>query len=412
MDREIPEDWRGAIEAKGWPVDLVRRALELRVPAGVVDRWLTQPWATQEYIERRLHWHERLTFGSLRGREATQADNEAFADLCANSPEDLGDWEVSTERGPNAFAQFKLQRNVTVLVLEEQGQLIACCAFAMHNALVAGKRLSVHYGQTLRVRTEFRRQGYGDQVRSLAWPAGVARPTQTQYDYMRSQNFAVVNWWKKYSPGFFDSVPQRAGDVPGLSVTVTQYPARPFDGDASGIRRARPRDISRCVGLINRAHRGLDLFRPYSPEFLRDRLDEGFWGPRPPGWLPVYGWDDYYVLEEAGRIVACAGLWDRGRDMRDRWRHKATGEERVVSVTAVLDFGFAAGAEWAMARLLRFLIGETARLERDFLAVPLDWLPGVAAELRDCEPVAETRALRWGMPEIPITKPYTDLVYW
>ncbi len=59
-------------------------------------------------MRKRLDWHERLTFGYARGREATEADNDAFSDLMANLPKDVGDWEITTERGPNAFAQFRL----------------------------------------------------------------------------------------------------------------------------------------------------------------------------------------------------------------------------------------------------------------------------------------------------------------
>jgi GNAT superfamily N-acetyltransferase len=405
-----------AARERGWPDGLLERALELRVPLRTVEGWLRGPWSDVEYVRRRLEWHERLTFGTLRGREATPSDNDAFSELFANAPEEVGEWEIYTERSPNAFAQFRLQERVTVLVLEEGGRLIATCAFAPHKVLVAGKRLSVHYGQALRVHKDFRRQGYGDQVRSLSWAIDVARPTHAQYDYTRSQNFAVVNWWKKYVPTFFDDVPQREGAVPGIPVTVMQYPARPFDGDARGIRRVRPADIARCVGLINATHRGLDLFRPYSTAFLSDRLDDGYWGEPPPGgwfhgWPHVYGWEDYCVLEEDGRVVACAGLWDKGRDMRDRWRHKETSEEKTVSTAAVLDFGFAPGREDAMERLLRYLMGETARLGRDYLAIPLDWLPALAERLEPCEPVAETRSLRWGLREPEITRPYTDLSY-
>jgi hypothetical protein len=283
--------------------------------------------------------------------------------------------------------------------------------------LVAGKKVSVRYGQALRVHKDYRRQGYGDQVRSLAWPIGISRPSHTQYDIMRSTNFAVVNWWKKYVPDFFEGQPERGeGEVPGIPVTVLQYPARPFDGDARGIRKAKPADVSRCAGLINRTHRGLDIFRPYTPEFLRDALDEHLWGARPhERWTfypHVYGWEEYYVLEEAGRIVACAGLWDRGRDLRDRWRHTKTGDERVVSVTSVLDFGFEPGNEASMARLIGYLSGETAGLGRDYLVAPLQYLPGVAAALEGYEPEPETRSLRWGIPEPAVTRPYTDLRYW
>jgi hypothetical protein len=116
----------------------------------------------------------------------------------ANSPEEVGEWEITTERGPNAFAQFRLQENVNVLVIEHRGILVASCSFTHRNVLVAGQKFTVRYGQALRVRREYRRMGYGDQVRSLSWGVGAARPSNPQYDIMRTQNFAVVNWWEKY----------------------------------------------------------------------------------------------------------------------------------------------------------------------------------------------------------------------
>jgi GNAT superfamily N-acetyltransferase len=410
----IPDAWRDAAGRKDIPLEMVRRALELRVPRATIERFLTGPWGDAKYFERRIYWHERLTFGSLRGRDATTADAEAFSELWANSPEEIDDWEVITERSPNPFAQFRLQEDVSILVIEDQGVLVATCAFAPHKAIVGGKRITVHYGQALRVHKDYRRQGFGDQVRSLSWSANAARPTATQYDYMRSRNFAVVGWWEKYVPGFFDNIPDREGDVPGISVTVLQYPARPFDGSAAGIRKVHPDDAKRCVALINRTHRGHDLFRPYSEHRLEERLDDGFWGELDERhwWPHVYGWEDYYVLEEAGRIVACAGLWDRGRDIRDRWRHRETGETKVIELTAVLDFGYATGHHESMARLLRYLIGETHHLGRDYLTVPLDRLPKVVDALSDLDPVPETRALRWDLDEPKITKPYTDLAYW
>jgi ribosomal protein S18 acetylase RimI-like enzyme len=412
------EQLEAAFREKGWPPALLQRAVELRFPKDVLLRWARESWANTEFVSRRLDWHDRLTRGDLRGREATLQDNEAFQELWANSPENLGEWEVTTERGPNAFAQFLLQEHVTVLVLEEQAQLIATCAFASRIANVGGLQLPVHYGQALRVHKDHRRRGYGDQVRSLEWPIGAARRTVAQFDYMRSQNFAVVNWWQKYSPGFFDDVPKRDGDVPGLSVTVLQYPAREFAGDRSGIRKAVHDDIPRCVALINRTHRGHDLFRTYTEEFLLERLADGYWGSHLDRWFgpdrhwSVYGLSDFYVVEEGGKVVACAGLWDRGRDIRDRWRHTRTGEEKVVEVTAVLDIGFARGHAQAMAKLLGFFVGETNRLGRDFLTVPLDRFPRVASLLGVYGPIPEVRALRWGMKEPPITRPHTDLVYW
>lgn len=411
-DQRIAEV-RRLLTERGWSQELLERAIDLKVPPAEITRWFR--WIEdEEHIKRRIDWHERMTFGDLRGREARQSDNDAFADLMASSPEDLGDWEIVSEKGPNAFAQFRLQENVTVLLIEKDGVLIASCSFSSRKTIVGGKRLMVRYGQALRVRPEFRRQGYGDAVRNQTWAVGVNRPTQVQYDIMRSQNFAVVGWWKKYYPDFWKDVPEREGDIPGNSASVLQYAATSYEGDASGVRKGTEGDIVRCVELINATHEGQDLFRPYTDAFLRERLDDGYWGERPPEdfWPHVYGWDDHYVLEESGCIVACAGLWDRGRDMRDRWRHKESGDERVVDNTALMDFGFEPGREDAMASLIGYLIGETDRLGRDYLLAPLEQLPAIATHLEHFHGDKETRALRWGMSDPIITRAYLDMAYW
>ena len=164
---------------------------------------------------------------------------------------------------------------------------------------------------------------------------------------------------------------------------------------------------------MNRTHGGLDLFRPHTVEFLEDRLDEGYWGERAP-WRPsVYGWGDFFVLESAGRVRACAGLWDRGRDLRERIRKKKTGEERTFTSTALLDWGHAEGAEDALVELIAHLTVRTRELGRDFLLVAVDQTPELVKRLEKLEPASETRYLRWGAnAKLQITRPYTDLRYW
>src|SRR3990172_6570493 len=92
----VPDDLAEAAARRGWPEGLIRRAVALRMPRRTLQRWLAQEWVGIEYVQRRLDWHERLTLGTLRGREATLADNEAFADLFANAPEEVGEWEITT----------------------------------------------------------------------------------------------------------------------------------------------------------------------------------------------------------------------------------------------------------------------------------------------------------------------------
>ena len=152
---------------RGWPPEIARRVAEMRVPIAELNSW---GWTglSPEQTAAQLKWYERLTSGDLRGREAAYTDNEAFSDLWADSPEEIGEWEITVERGPDAFAQFKLQENVHLPVLALGHQLIACCGFSRRNVLIAGRRVSVVYGQALRVR----RSGATDGIRRPGTAAG------------------------------------------------------------------------------------------------------------------------------------------------------------------------------------------------------------------------------------------------
>lgn len=413
----VPEDLRKAFEKREWPEELLERALELRVSRERIEGALAR--GTPPFFKRFLEGRQRLMFGTLRARHATPPDAEALSECHAHSPEDCGEWDVTVERSPRPFAQCHLMENPSVSVVEDRGVILATNTFTRRNTMVGGKLIPIVYPMSLRVRKECRGQGLSDLVRGIQFPGDLLQPPGISGSYfiIRGENLASFSFFRHTNL----ERAGREGVMAGTPVTVLVYPSRPFEGDARSIRKAKRSEIRRCVALINRTHRGLGLFRPYTPEYLRGRLDEGMPGPKPPAWLAahsVYGWQDYYVLEEAGQIVACAGLWDRGRDMREVWRHKTTGEEHTRTSTDVLDFGYAAGSEDAMARLIAYLIGETARLERDHLQIPLEQLPSVAARLEEYDPVSDTRGLQWyagdgqGPVDLPLTRIYIDLSYW
>ena len=100
-------------------------------------------------------------------------------------------------------------------------------------------------------------------------------------------------------------------------------------------------------------------------------------------------------------------LWDRGRDLRERIRQKKTGETRTFAGTALLDWGFAEGAETALLELLAHLTARTRALGRDFLMLSVDQQPELAKRLEPLEPATETRYLRWSPASPAITRPYT-----
>jgi len=414
---EIPEELQKTARERGFEQDILDRAGELKVNRAMIEWWVNheRPDNARRYLKGR----ETLMFGTMRARQAAWNDDEALADLYASSPEEIGDWEVTVERSPYPFAQFRLQEHVAISILEDRGVILAATADSSRNALIGGKRTGVHIASAWRVRKEFRGQGLSRLLRMAEGPA-VGWFGAYNYYYIRSGNFSALGWIESFIPESVKA-PQREGDVPGIPVTVHHFDASPGGGDSAGIRPARRSDLRRCLALINRTHRGQDMFRPYSLDFLEQRLDDPFWGEKPDFWVPIYGWPDYYIVEDEGRIVACGGLWDKGKNVREVWRHKETGETRSFDSTALLDFGYAEGKEDAMARLVRHFVGLTHNLGRSYLVAPLDQLPQLAARLEDLEPATETRALQfqlysreqdnWLMDD-SLKRPYTDLAYW
>jgi hypothetical protein len=390
---ETPEELQQAAREQGWPEGLLDRACELRVRRSEIDRWLRRGMGYWRRAQKLLDRRERLIGGTLRVREATWKDDEAIADLYANSPENVGEWELTVERSPYPFAQFRLQENASIQVIEDRGVILAAISHSARNTLVGAKRVTVQIESAWRTREDARGQRLGrllrtEPRRALGWEA------LATYYY------------------------RRQGGRKQRAATVHCFPSRPFSGQTDGIRLARRSDARRCVALVNRTHRGLDLFRPYTGEYLQGKLDDTYWGPKPDSWVAVYGWQDYYVLEETGRIIACAGLWDRGRHVREVWRHKTAGKSRVVENTALMDFGYAEGREDVMARLIAYLIGATHDLGRGQLMAPLQFLPSVVEALAGYEPVKETRPIYWQATgaakalNVTLTRPYVDLAYW
>lgn len=415
---EPPADLAERARRKGWDDTLLLRAVAMRVPRVDIEFWLDAPWMTSDQVVRQLDDLDRLFCGSLRNRQATWRDAEALVDLYAGAPEEVGPWQLVVERGPNPYAQFRLQENVNVPVIECRGVLLAATAHSARNTVIAGERTTAHLMSAWRVREGFRGMGLSRLLQVTPGP-GTAWFGIITYWYERSDN-ASQGWLDKVR----GDVERRSNTSLGeLSATVHLFEPQGGTALPSGlqIRPADPADLPLCVERINATHAGLDLFRPYTVEFLESHLDDPFWGTKPPFWQPVFGWDDYAVAVEVGtgEIVACGGLWDRGRDLRESWTHRESGEHHVLEPTALLDWGHAPGREDAMEALVHSFLRRTAELGRTHLLAPLEHAPALRHRLEPLPHRTETRAMRtMGFHggdvhvEARIAQPYTDLAYW
>ncbi len=416
-----PADLLSRAEAAGCPAGLLERALDMRVNRVALDEWLAQGFPTPDAVDQLVRGEEELAASTLKLRIATWADHDLLADLFAHAPETVGDWEVTVERGPDPFAAFRLQENCYVLVLEDQRVGLGTVAHASRNTLIAGVPAAVHVMSACRVRSGLR--GLGLANRLLMAPGLAPGPVGLMtYWYARTGNTSRP-WLDKVAGDFAERPGEWAVEVAGLTATVHHLTV-PTGADATvgpdpRVRAATPADLPACVELVNRTHHGLDLFRPWSVERFQDRLDQGHWGPRPWFAPSLYGWDDFRVLDDGGTVVACGGLWDRGANLREIWRSNVDGTTLTVDPAALMDFGFAKGADDAMAALIDHHLHTAAGLGRSGLLAALEHHPGVLDRCRAFRPVPDTRSLEV-MPfhspqlavDLPVTRPYTDLAYW
>jgi GNAT superfamily N-acetyltransferase len=291
---------------------------------------------------------------TLSIREATAADNEALLELERSSPLDLGDVEVTLDRGPDYFACLALQEDARVMVAEDAGRLVATCAAARHLVPLLGAPRALLYIQKGRTRPQYQRQRISSL---LIW--------------------ALTESWQRRGiavdqPYFFVST-----DNSNSLTAVQRSGLHPWprdlhlvDIDTETDRRAAipavrlgPERIQEVVALLNRTHAGKELFAPYTEERLQARL----------GRTPEYGWQNWWGIEgKDGHLVAVAGLLDLGRWWRTTRRLKASGRETTTSTAAVFDFGYAEGGEQQMAELLPSLLDVTASWKRDHLSICLD----------------------------------------
>jgi hypothetical protein len=109
--------------------------------------------------------------------------------------------------------------------------------------------------------------------------------------------------------------------------------------------------IPEAARLVNATHDGQDFFEPLSAESLAERSR----------WAPLYG------VTVGSRLVAIAGLWDRGAATQRIQHNRSTGVQTRSREATVTDWGWAPGHEQDCADLLHSLASEACGLARNSL---------------------------------------------
>lgn len=411
----VPEALRAKTEAASWPEDLLDRVLTLRRAHEEIEMWVDSGFPTVDMLKSWIEDQEQLMASTLVGRQATWSDANLMVELCRNAPEKVGDWSVTVERGPNPYAQYRLQEHPNVTILEDQRVALGMAANSVRNTMIGGAKTTANHMSGWRIRDGFRGLGLSRHLQSTPGP-GTSWFGLVTYWFVRSGNTSST-WIDKVVTDMSERPEGFEMDTDALTASVTYF-GHPDRGHTSvRVRPTTEADDAACIELINRTHDGLDLFRPYTPDYFDVRMSDPSWGSKPSFYDSVYDRSDHRVLEIDGEIVACGGLWDRGRDIREVW---AKDDERfVVDPAAMMDFGFAAGQEAAMAELVSHLLAEAGSLGRSGLLAALEYTPEVAALTEELGSNVETRSLhvmQFSEPDLTveytIARPYMDLAYW
>jgi ribosomal protein S18 acetylase RimI-like enzyme len=288
-------------------------------------------------------------------RPATPADNEALIRCELNSPLDLGSVSLRFDRGPDYFAQDRLREHAVVMVAEDGDRIVGIMGGTYHHALVDGRLRTLLYIHQGRIPPEHQRRGIGGALAAAVsrWAEEQGAKVDSTYWYIAPSNRRSIAFGSRTSRPW--SVDAYLHYVPTESTPSQVIPIRPLG----------QRDLPRLVELINRTRNRQELFVPYTEESFLARISRS----------PDYTWRNLYGLEEAGALVAVAGVWDTGRSLRTIEEDHESGTVRTRSEVTVLDYGFAEGRADAWRTLFLGLldIGKAwGRTGLQFTAPPSD----------------------------------------
>jgi Acetyltransferase (GNAT) family len=283
-------------------------------------------------------------------REATANDNQALLELECKSPLDLGHSILAFDRAPNYFAHQEMQEHGRVVVAEEDGRLVGVVAGALHDALIGGnlhRLLYIHQGRVL---PEYRRRSIGTEL--------VIHQMVLAADARFNAPYWLISPDNDTSLAFNRQVQVESWPVDGR---LDAFDVAARSSATREVGSVGPDDLSEVVALINRTHAGRQMFLPYDIDALERRLSLS----------RNYGWQQWRGYRSKGKLIAAAGVWDFGRSLCVTEREKATGIESTARPAYVLDYGYAEGAEEAMAEVFVTLMAMAAECERDRLSIAL-----------------------------------------
>lgn len=234
-------------------------------------------------------------------RLATRDDNAALLELFADVPMQ-GDLVLATQRAPDYFALFDLQRGDTeVWVHGEPGRLDGMGALHVRDGWLDGRPCRVGYLGDLRTRFSARRARglprlYGPLLEEVSQRRGVdVFLTAVMVSNAAALQALVRRKASRTAQPHY--TPLRRFGAVSIQFALRREP-RP--GPCT-VRRATPEDVPAMTALLDADHRARPFGYRYDTGELEHRLAR---------WPGLRVEDTYLAFDTGGRLVGCTSAWD------------------------------------------------------------------------------------------------------
>lgn len=221
-------------------------------------------------------------------RPFKERDNSAMLDIEKLCPQGNERYAIGVDKSPNAIARYELYDNWNILVAEEEGVVAGWIGWTIkHNPI---QRESYVYLVEVMIHPEFRRKGIATKLVMEAEKNAQGSGSGYIYCFIFGPNYASKTLFKELGYSNIGNFKSYA-----LPVYKRANIAQKFK-----IERINRTDVPDAVSLINAYYAKRTHFVPYTPESFESYVNR----------IPAYGLENFWVVKDDGKIVACAGLWD------------------------------------------------------------------------------------------------------
>jgi GNAT superfamily N-acetyltransferase len=222
-------------------------------------------------------------------REATEADNYNLIALQEKCPQGTTIVVLSVNT-PDFFGRVKVYRDYKVFVACKDDRIIASAACALRDARIDSNIEKIAYEFQLFVDPGYRGRRIAGQLHEVREEYIRKQGATLSYGIIMEGNIPSIRHTERQ--GF-----QRYRTLVMPCISVFREMEVRADGE---VRTILPGDLPAVAALINDTWRDYEFYEPLTAEDLDARIAR----------VPGYSYDNLFVLEKGGELLACLGFWE------------------------------------------------------------------------------------------------------